>query len=64
MTEHGGHYANKSDREHQILYTYTYIWAGEGQSHRNRELKGGCQGLGGDGNEKMWVKVSSIGHFQ
>ena len=53
-----------SQTESIKYYILTLTYGREGQSHRNRELKGGCQGLGGDGNEKMWVKVSSIEHFQ
>ena len=36
-----------SDRERQILYGFTQIWNKKAKTHRNRELIGGYQELGG-----------------
>ena len=45
-----GYYAkwNKSDRERQILYDFTYMWNLENKAERlrHREQTGGCQRWG------------------
>ena len=62
MDEPGGYYAkwNKSDRERQIPYDFTYWWNLKNktnkqnktkwkQTHRNTEQRGGCQRERGSG---------------
>ena len=58
-----GYYSkwNKSDRERQILYDFTFMWkiknetkeqTKQKQTHRYREKTSGCQGEGLGGKEK------------